>query len=157
MNAIKTDLKESAVTVSIALLNPALASATDLLLDTKEAHWNLRGPNFMALHLFFDTLYSQVGVYVDDLAERIIQMGGHAHGTLRAAAKDSTLPAYPDNLHAEKDHLHALIVEFVAFSTLIRKDIDAADEGGDKDTADLFTQISRGLDKQIWFLEAHLG
>jgi starvation-inducible DNA-binding protein len=155
MTAITTDLKKSAVDVSIPLLGPILAAATDLMLSTKEAHWNVRGPNFMALHLFFDTLNAQVAVYVDDCAERIIQLGAHAHGTLRAAAKDSGLPPYPENLHTEKDHLHALTAEFVAFSVLVRKGIDSADAGGDKDTADLFTQVSRGLDKQIWFLQAH--
>jgi starvation-inducible DNA-binding protein len=157
MNEIKTDLKKSASDRSIALLNPALAGATDLMLSTKEAHWNVRGPNFISLHLLFDKLNSEVAVYVDDLAERTIQIGGHAHGTLKAAAKDSTLPTYPENLRTEKDHLQALTAQFVALSIQIRQGILDADEAGDKDTADLFTQVSRGLDKQIWFLEAHLS
>ena len=157
MSEIKTDLKRSSADKSIALLNPTLASATDLMLSTKEAHWNVRGPNFIGLHLLFDKLNGEVSVYVDDLAERVVQVGGHALGTLRDAVKASTLPAYPENLNLEKDHLNALVKQFVALSTHVRKGIDLADEAGDKDTADLFTQISRGLDKQIWILEAHLA
>jgi starvation-inducible DNA-binding protein len=127
------------------------------MLSTKEAHWNVRGPNFMAVHLFFDKLNEEVSAYVDDLAERIVQMGGYAHGTLRDTAGATLLPAYPENIHREKDHLEALVGQFVAFSKLVRKSIDTADGAGDKDTADLLTQVSRGLDKQIWFLEAHLA
>lgn len=157
MSEIKTDLKKASRDKSIALLRPALASATDLMLGTKEAHWNVRGPNFMSLHLFFDKLNAEVSVYVDDLAERSVEMGGYAHGTLQAAAKGSVLPVYPDDLSSEKDHLRALTAQFVAFSTHIRESIDLADKAGDRDTSDLFTQVSRGLDKQIWFLEAHLA
>src|ERR1700722_8652341 len=156
MGDIKTDLKKSAIERSITLLNPALASATDLLLSTKEAHWNVKGPNFMSIHLFFDKLYTEVAEYVDDLAERTIEMGGYAHGTLKDTVKGTILPAYPESLHTEKEHIQALVSQFVAFSIHIRNGIDKADEAGDKDTADLFTQISRALDKQIWFLEAHL-
>jgi starvation-inducible DNA-binding protein len=157
MGEIKTDLKKSAIERSVALLNPALASATDLMLSTKEAHWNVKGPNFMGTHLFFDKLNTEVSVYVDDLAERAIEMGGYAHGTLRDTVKGSILPAYPENLHTEKEHFQALVSQFVAFSIYIRHGIDTADEAGDKDTADLLTQISRSLDKQIWFLEAHIA
>ena len=157
MGDIKTDLKRSATAKSVAFLHPVLASATDLLLSTKEAHWNVRGPNFMSIHLFFDKLYEEVGVYVDDLAERTIEMGGHARGTLKVAAKMSTLPDYPEGLISEKDHLHALVAQFVAFSIVVRAGIDLVDAAGDRDTADLLTQVSRGLDKQIWFLEAHLA
>ena len=157
MPEISTDLKKSARDASIAVLGPALASAADLMLSTKEAHWNVRGPNFMSIHLFFDKLNGEVSVYVDDLAERIVQMGGYAHGTLRDAAGGTRLPAYPENIHTEKDHLEALISQFVTFSKLVRAGIDTADDADDLDTADLLTQVSRGLDKQIWFLEAHLA
>jgi starvation-inducible DNA-binding protein len=157
MTEVKTDLKKAVSDKSIALLNPALASATDLMLSTKEAHWNVRGPHFIALHLFFDTLNKEMGTVVDDLAERCVQLGGHALGTLGEAHKGTQLHAYPGNLHAEKEHLQALLGQFTAFSIHMRQGIDAADQAGDKDTSDLFTQISRGLDKQIWFIEAHLA
>jgi starvation-inducible DNA-binding protein len=157
MAEISTDLKKSARDVSIALLGPVLASAADLMLSTKEAHWNVRGPNFMSIHLLFDKLNEEVSVYVDDVAERIVQMGGYAHGTLRDTVGATLLPAYPEKIHREKDHLEALIGRFVTFGKVVRKGIDTADLAGDKDSADLLTQVSRGLDKQIWFLEAHLA
>jgi len=102
MAAISTDLKKTARDISVALLSPALASAADLMLSTKEAHWNVRGPNFMAVHLFFDKLNEEVSVYVDDLAERIVQMGGYAHGTLRDTVGATLLPAYPETSTAKK-------------------------------------------------------
>jgi starvation-inducible DNA-binding protein len=157
MGEIKTDLKKSAAIKSIVFLHPVLAAATDLMLSTKEAHWNVRGPNFMSLHLFFDQLNEEVAVYVDDLAERTIELGGQARGTLKEAAKASRLPEYPEGLLGEQEHLRALTAQFVAFSSVIRAGIDSLGEAGDMDTADLLTQVSRGLDKQIWFLEAHLA
>ena len=139
---------------SISLLGPALAGATDLMLSTKEAHWNVKGPNFIALHLLFDTFNTEMGGYVDSLAERIIQLGGQAHGTLHAAAKSSTLPVYPEGLKLAADHLKSLAAQTGALGALVRKGI--TDAGHDMDTADLFTEVSRGLDKQLWFIEAHL-
>jgi len=127
------------------------------MLSTKEAHWNVKGPNFIALHELFDKFNGEVAVYVDDLAERIVQLGGHAHGTLGAVGKAKALPAYPDGLTREGDHLKALIAQTAALGALVRKGIDAAANAGDADTADLLTGISRGLDKQLWFLEAHQG
>jgi starvation-inducible DNA-binding protein len=152
----RLDLKKSARDKSLALLGPALAGATDLMLSTKEAHWNVKGPTFIALHELFDKLNGSMAGWVDDLAERMVQLGGHAHGTLKAAAKTSPLPTYPEGLTREKDHLKALAAQTAALGALLRKGIDAAAEAGDADTADLFTELSRGLDKQLWFLEAHL-
>ena len=153
----KLDLKKSARDRSIALLGPALAGATDLMLSAKEAHWNVKGPTFIALHELFDKINADMAVVVDDLAERIVQLGGHAVGTLKATAKASPIPAYPEGLHREKDHLKALVAQTAGLGALVRRGIDASAEAGDADTADLLTGISRGLDKQLWFLESHLA
>lgn len=154
MAETRLDLSPTLREKSIGLLGPALASATDLMLSTKEAHWNVKGPNFIALHQLFDVFNGEMGAYVDDLAERIVQLGGHASGTLRAVAKSSALPDYPQGLRQAADHLQALAAQTGALGALVRKGITAA--GDDLDTADLFTEISRGLDKQLWFIEAHI-
>jgi starvation-inducible DNA-binding protein len=153
----RLDLSKTARDKSIALLGPALAGATDLMLATKEAHWNVRGLNFAALHKLFDEFNADMGGYVDQLAERIIQVGGHAHGTLQAAAKSSTLPAYPEGLVQEKDHLKALAAQTSTLGALSRKGIDDANSAGDAATADLFTEITRAMDKWLWFIEANLA
>jgi starvation-inducible DNA-binding protein len=152
----RLDLNTVAREKSLTLLSPALAGATDLMLASKEAHWNVRGPNFIALHKLFDEFNAAMGDYVDELAERIIQLGGHAHGTLHAAAKSSTLPVYPEGLVQEKDHLKALAAQIAALGALARHGIASADGAGDAATADLFTELTRGLDKWLWFIEANI-
>ena len=153
----KIDLKPAIREQSIALLAPALAGATDLMLSAKEAHWNLKGPGFIALHGLFDGLNAAAAGYADELAERIVQLGGHAAGTLHATAKASKLPAYPEGKTEAEEHLKALASQAAALGALLRRSIDEAAEAWDAGTADLFTEISRSLDKQLWFLEAHLG
>ncbi len=150
------DLKAPAREHSLKALAPILAGAVDLMLSTKEAHWNVKGPRFIALHELFDKFHEESEGWVDDLAERIVQLGGHAHGTLKEAAQASPLPAYPKGLRGEDDHLKALTAQTAALGALMRSAIDAAAHAGDADTADVFTEISRALDKQLWFLEAHL-
>ena len=115
----------------------------------------MKGPSFIALHELFDKINEDVEDYVDDLAERVVQLGGTAHGTARQVAKRSTLPEYPA-VSAGQDHVDALSTALVAFGKLARAGIDQADELDDKDTADIFTEISRGIDKWLWFVEAHL-
>ena len=154
MAETRLDLSPALREKSIGLLGPALAGATDLMLSTKEAHWNVKGPNFIALHQLFDAFNAEMGGHVDNLAERIVQLGGQAHGTLRAAAKSSPLPAYPEGLAQAADHLRSLAAQTGALGALVRKGIEEA--GQDLDTADLFTEVSRALDKQLWFIEAHL-
>jgi starvation-inducible DNA-binding protein len=153
----KIDLEKSVRDKSISILNPALAGATELMLSTKEAHWNVKGPNFIALHELFDKFNGEVSVYVDDLAERIVQLGGHAPGTVQEVAAAKALPPYPKGKTKEREHLAALISQTAALGSIVRKGIDHSADAGDADTADLLTGISRGLDKQLWFLEAHLG
>jgi len=116
----------------IAILNDRLADAIDLQSQVKQAHWNVKGPNFIALHELFDKISDVALQQIDEIAERITSLGGTAEGTVAVAAKRSKLKNYPLSITAGKDHL------------------------GDADTADLFTGISRDLDKYLWFLEAHL-
>ena len=152
----KNDLSETIRVKAIELLNARLADAIDLQTQTKQAHWNVKGPSFIALHQLFDKINEDVEDYVDELAERVVQLGGVAGGTARTAAKRSSLSEYPANTVDGRSHVEALSSALAAFGKSARKSIDHADELGDLDTADLFTEISRGIDKWLWFVEAHL-
>jgi starvation-inducible DNA-binding protein len=152
----KNDLSETIRGKAVELLNARLADAIDLQTQTKQAHWNVKGPNFIALHELFDKINEDVEDYVDDLAERVVQLGGVAEGTARMAAKRSTLDEYSANVGDGHGHVEALSTALAAFGKSARKGIDRANEVGDLDTADLFTEISRGIDKWLWFVEAHL-
>src|SRR5262249_51521718 len=152
----KNDLPESVRTKAIELLNARLADAIDLQTQTKQAHWNVKGPNFIGLHELFDKVNEDVEDYVDDIAERAVQLGGVAEGPARIAAKRSTLSEYPPNAVDGRSHVEALSSALAAFGKAARKAINDANELGDLDTADLFTEISRGTDKWLWFVEAHL-
>jgi starvation-inducible DNA-binding protein len=152
----KNDLSETIRIKAIELLNARLADAIDLQTQTKQAHWNVKGPNFIALHELFDKLNEDVEDYVDEIAERAVQLGGVAEGTARMAAKRSSLSEYPANTVDGRSHVEALSSALAAFGRSARKGIDQANEFGDLDTADLFTGISRGIDKWLWFVEGHL-
>jgi starvation-inducible DNA-binding protein len=152
----KNDLSETIRGKVIELLNARLADAIDLQTQTKQAHWNVKGPNFIALHELFDKVNEEVEDYVDEIAERVVQLGGVAEGTARIAAKRSSLSEYPANTVDGRSHVEALSSALAAFGKAARKGIDQADELGDMDTADIFTEISRGVDKWLWFVEAHL-
>ncbi len=151
----KNDLSEAIRVKAIELLNARLADAIDLQSQTKQAHWNVKGPNFIALHKLFDEINEDVEGYVDDIAERAVQLGGVAEGTVRMAAKKSTLSEYPAAVDG-RGHVEALSSVLAAFGKSVRKAIGDAGDFGDLDTADLFTEISRGVDKWLWFVEAHL-
>ncbi|MCC6917957.1 MAG: DNA starvation/stationary phase protection protein Dps [Alphaproteobacteria bacterium] len=138
------------------LLNARLADTIDLSLQIKQAHWNVKGPNFIALHELFDRLHGEAEAYYDDIAERVTALGGTAYGTSKTVAENSTLPDYPANITAGLDHVKALAASYAALGKVVRADIETAAGAGDADTADLFTGLSRGLDKTLWFLEAHL-
>jgi starvation-inducible DNA-binding protein len=156
MYKTKNALAENTRGQSAALLNKHLALAIDLQTQTKQAHWNVKGPNFIALHELFDKLNEEVEEFVDTIAERVTALGGTAEGTVPVIAERSTLPRYPLQIVDGKAHLEALSSSLAAFANSVRKAIDQADELGDADTTDLFTEISREADKQLWFLEAHL-
>ena len=152
----KNDLSETIRGKAIELLNARLADAIDLQTQTKQAHWNVKGPNFIALHELFDKINEDVEDYVDDIAERAVQLGGVVEGTARMVAKRSSLAEYPAKAVDGLSHVEALSSALAAFGTAARKAIGEANDQGDLDTADLFTEVSRGIDKWLWFVEAHL-
>ena len=156
MYKTKNSLSEAVRTKSISLLGKNLALAIDLSLQTKQAHWNVKGPNFIALHELFDKVADEAREFVDLIAERITTLGGTAEGTLQAVGSRSTLPPYSLTISSGPQHLEALSSALAAFGASVRRAIDESAGFGDADTADLFTEVSRETDKQLWFLEAHL-
>ena len=151
----KNDLKSNAKTVAMSVLNARLADAIDLALATKQAHWNLKGPHFIAVHEMLDGFRTELDDHVDTMAERVVQLGGTALGTVQTVASASKLPAYPTDIYRITDHLAALIERYAAVANAVRAGIDETAEAGDADTADILTGVSRSLDKALWFLEAH--
>lgn len=140
----------------IEILNARLADATDLKTQTKHAHWNVKGSDFIQLHELFDEIAPHFDDYADLIAERAAQLGGVANGTLREAAAASSIPEYDLSAVNGMEHVKALVKNISKFATLVRDAIDQTDDLGDKDAADIFTEISRQVDKDLWFLEAHL-
>lgn len=138
-----------------ALMNQRLASAVDLQMQMKQAHWNVKGPSFIGLHELFDKVHAAVGSYVDLIAERIVQLGGTAQGTVRISAEYSRLPEYPLAIADGMAHVEAVARALSTFGQEARATIEQANELDDADTADLFTEVSRGVDKWLWFVEAH--
>jgi starvation-inducible DNA-binding protein len=140
----------------IALLNQQLADTFDLMSQTKEAHWNVKGPNFYQLHELFDELATSLLGHVDLIAERATALGGLATGTVRMSASATRLDEYPLGVTQDMEVVECLVERFAKVAASTREAIEQADELDDADTADLFTQVSRDLDKHLWFLEAHL-
>lgn len=154
--ATKIDIPAATRDKVIALLNQQLADSFDLFSQIKQAHWNVKGMHFIALHELFDKLAEETEDYVDDIAERATALGGVAVGTARAAGKVSRLPEFPlEGVHG-KAAVEALVERYSILASSTRKAIETASSLGDADTSDLFTGVSRGLDKSLWFLEAHL-
>jgi starvation-inducible DNA-binding protein len=137
------------------LMNLRLASAVDLQAQMKQAHWNVKGPSFIGLHELFDKVDEAVEDYVDKIAERIVQLGGIAEGTVRVAAARTRLPEYPLQIAEGMAHVEAVSRALSSFGKEARATIDEANALDDADTADLFTEVSRGIDKWLWFVEAH--
>jgi starvation-inducible DNA-binding protein len=156
MKSPEIGLKSNTKSAMIDLLNARLADAIDLALVTKQAHWNLKGPTFIAVHELLDALRDDVDEHVDIIAERVAQLDGIALGTLQTVSKASKLAPYPTDIRKVSDHVAALVERYAALSKSTRAGIDAADEAGDADTADIFTAFSRSLDKNLWFLKSHL-
>lgn len=140
----------------IELLNQQLADAIDLGLQAKQAHWNVKGPHFIALHQLFDKAAEEIEDFIDNIAERAVELGGVALGTVQVVAKNSRLPAYSLTICSGKQHITELLNALAKFGATTRAAIDTAAKAGDADTADLFTEVSRGIDKLLWFVEAHL-
>jgi starvation-inducible DNA-binding protein len=138
-----------------ALMNRRLASAVDLQMQLKQAHWNVKGPSFIGLHELFDKVGEAVELYVDLIAERIVQLGGIAEGTVRVAGARSQLDEYPLTIADGMVHVVAVATALSTFGHEARLSIIEATELDDADTADLFTEVSRGIDKWLWFVQAH--
>ena len=138
-----------------ALLNQRLANAVDLQMQMKQAHWNVKGPSFIALHELFDKVAEAVEDYVDMIAERIVQLGGIAEGTVRMAAARTRLPEYSSEIAEGPAHVEGVARALSTFGKEVRSTIDEANAFDDAGTADLFTEVSRGIDKWLWFVEAH--
>src|SRR4030095_9654353 len=155
MYPTKNDLSETARSKIIDLCNGRLADAIDLQTQCKYAHWNVKGPHFIALHELFDKINEDVEEYVDLIAERAVQLGGNADGTARMIVKRSSLAEYSVSDSSGKQHVQALASALASFGKLVRRAIDASNEASDADTADVFTEISRGVDKWLWMVEAH--
>jgi starvation-inducible DNA-binding protein len=155
LHKTRNDLTSNTKTTVAALLNARLADTIDLALMTKQAHWNLRGREFIAVHEMLDTFRTEIDGHADTLAERVAQVGGVAHGTSQAVTGSSKLEAYPIDIVSVDDHLAALAERYGALANATRAAINASDEAGDVGTADIFTAFSRSLDKALWFLEAH--
>lgn len=139
----------------VGLLNQQLSDTFDLYSQAKQAHWNVKGPQFFQLHELFDKLAADLLPNVDDIAERVTTLGGTALGTARMSAKTSRLEDYPATVIGGKESLETLIDRYASLAASTREAIETSAKLGDADTSDLFTGISRGLDKSLWFLEAH--
>src|SRR6267142_3398910 len=151
----KNDLPEDKRVEVIGLLNQRLAEAIDLQSQCKQAHWNVKGPSFIGLHKLFDDVNEDVETYVDLIAERVVQLGGIAEGTIGAAEQRSKLPDYPIGIATGAEHVAALSDALSAFGRAARITIAEMDELEDAGSADMLTNISRGVDKWLWFVEAH--
>jgi starvation-inducible DNA-binding protein len=151
----KNDIPADARAQIADLLNRRLADCIDLQTQCKQAHWNVKGPSFIGLHKLFDDINTDVEEYVDLLAERVVQLGGVAEGTARCVAERSSLREYPLDISSGLDHVDALSTALASFGRVCREGIDRLNDLGDADGADILTEVSRGVDKWLWFVEAH--
>jgi starvation-inducible DNA-binding protein len=152
----RIDLPANVRSKIIDILNQTLANTLDLKTQVKQAHWNVKGMDFYQLHQLFDEMSSELEEFIDLVAERVTALGGTALGTARLAAQTSEIPEYPIDIFDGKSHVIALADRYAPYAKLLRDGIAETDDLGDADTADLYTEISRAIDKRLWFLEAHL-
>lgn len=157
MHPTQNTLSETIRSQSVEVLNLHLAAAIDLHSQVKQAHWNVRGPGFFAVHTLFDSVSEAVENFSDELAERARGLGGTAHGTIQMAVKRSFLLPYPLDVADEQKHVFSVSSALAAFGQSVRDASAKVTAFGDIDTADLLTGISRGIDKQLWFVESHLA
>jgi starvation-inducible DNA-binding protein len=151
----KNDLPEASRLEAIGLLNQRLADCIDLQTQCKQAHWNVKGPTFIALHKLFDEINEAVEEYVDLIAERVVQLGGIAEGTVGIVAERSSLVDYPLVVASSGEHVAALSDALAGFGRTARLGIEEMNDLQDAGSADILTEISRGVDKWLWFVEAH--
>lgn len=156
MHQTKQSLPKKDRAEIVALLSTSLASTTDLFLQLKHAHWNIKGKQFIALHKLFDEIAEEVEDQVDVIAERITSLGGTALGTIQEVVKNTELRTLPTNIFTLEDLIEHIVHNFAILSELGRENIDKAEEYGDMATNDLYIDLVRMLDKNQWFLEAHV-
>jgi len=152
----RIDLSISIREKVVPMLQARLADCVDLFTQIKQAHWNVKGPHFMALHDLFDKIAEIIEGQGDMLAERITTLGARADGTARVAATQSTLPEFPLDTQDGLIYAAAVADKLSLFGKALRVSIDLAARCRDAATADLFTEISRAIDKQLWLVDAHL-
>lgn len=140
----------------IQILNARLADAIDMKTQTKQAHWNVKGMAFYELHLLFDSIAGHLEDASDLIAERVTQLGGVAEGTARQSAAKSSLPEYPVEAVRGSDHILALSQRLAQVSNTMRQNIDDCINLGDQASGDIFIELVRQADKDLWFLQAHL-
>lgn len=155
MHNTQIDIAEKNRQELVGLLNSSLGSVADMYLQLKQAHWNVKGPQFIALHKLFDEIAAQMEEQVDIIAERITALGGTALGTSQSIVKGSLLPEYPLDIFSEKDHLKHLTHNMALLTAHTRKSIQISEEYSDVATGDMYIGLTRLLDKNLWFLEAH--
>jgi starvation-inducible DNA-binding protein len=151
----KNPLPAETRAAAVRLMNRRLADCIDLQSQCKQAHWNVKGPAFIGLHKLFDEIYEATEEYIDVIAERIVQLGGIAEGTVRVAAERSSLSEYPLVISSGEEHVDALSDVLGQFSGKARDAIEELEDLGDPDSMDILTEVSRGVDKWLWFVEAH--
>ena len=155
LHQTKNPQKENIRGAMVPLLQKHLGTAIDLSYQAKQAHWNVKGMNFIAVHKLFDELHESAEEYVDLIAERLTGMGGQAQGTVQAAAGNSILEPYALDIVKSEDHLRRLSDSYAAWGKALMEGIKEADEAGDDLTADLLTEVGRGVDTGLYFLESH--
>jgi starvation-inducible DNA-binding protein len=152
----RIDIPESKRAQTIELLNKSLAATLDLYSQMKQAHWNVKGPNFYQLHLLFDAVATEVFEFIDVIAERVTALAGEARGTARMAAHASFLPEYPSLPITEREHVVAVAERLAAYAKHVREAIEKTDDLDDEASNDIYIEIQRGIDQKLWFIEAHL-
>jgi starvation-inducible DNA-binding protein len=150
-------LKDNAIKTSTTQLNARLADMLALKLALKQAHWNVKGPAFIAVHELLDAVAGRVEEQTDTMAERVQALGGVALGTAEVVAADASVKAYPTDLVNERDHIEAVCGRIADLGSKVRQAITEVTAAGDDGTADIFVGVSRQLDKDMWFLESHLA
>jgi starvation-inducible DNA-binding protein len=155
MYETENDLPKTTRAELNTLINQRLADVIDLQMQLKQAHWNVKGPHFIGLHELFDEIAEDIEKYVDLIAERVVQLGGIAEGTVRVSASRSRLDEYPLSIADGSAHVEAVARALSTFGREARMSIEETEALDDADTADIFTEVSRGIDKWLWFVEAH--
>jgi starvation-inducible DNA-binding protein len=156
MHRSPSSLPEGARKTLVETLNARLADGLDLHSQIKVAHWNVKGPQFAALHPLFETFAEGLAGFNDEIAERAVTLGGLAYGTARHVAKASQLPDYPQETTRDMEHVKLLAERFEKYLDGARSSRAAAEKAGDTDTVDLLTEVVSTFEKHAWFLRASL-